>query len=704
MNRLLQFENTFTRNFTEPSFITRTEFDHKTKKILFWGIPVKKAVHTITIGSTGSGKSQRVIIPSAVINARLEFEKKPCMVFSDPKGELQTELSSKLITEGYEVLILNLREPMYSNSWNPLNNAYNLLISSINYVKEHVNEKTFNTKILFNDYVKNSLCKKHKKNNCDTCIKEILTISDNIDNEQTNKNSNLNSVKYPLILTFKPVTIFEIDGFWLVDPNLAKELISGEINKLKNLAYGEINDLAATLLNPGADDKNKQWYDGAQGIFKGVIFAMMEMIEEDIDSIKENQFNIVTVTTHLSNKDNLQKFFKSWSVGRETNQSVIAANKVLTSSPQSIGNFFSIVSTALSLFEGNELRSLLCKNDINLFEFIQEEKPKAIFMVVPDDRTEKHPLASLFISQLYKAGVFCASKNLVKRGKDALDRDVIFYLDEFGNFPPIVNFSTILTVSRGRRMFFNLVVQSFEQLEKKYGNSDAETIKANCLLTVYLRSASSKTHATISEMCGQTTVEVRNSEPSIGKDGRKYYPYHLQKKPLIEPSDIKHIFPEPKPGETIFNKYAIIIYQDSNPSIVELEYAFKMDLTLKENEVTDLPINNAIDFENNYYVNLFKLTIKPKIHDIEQITDDVNLNEVNLEEENHNKFKNRLFKDLSNATEKDIDDLLELKTKERQIRNDLYVLQSRSEDLLSTDEKEQIKKLQKELKLLLKKL
>ncbi len=692
--QLLKFENVYNKNFVNPSFITRSEIDIKNKNLNVWGIEVKKAVHTITIGSTGSGKTERIIYVSAFVNCQLEFDKKPCMVFSDPKGELHANLASILEENDYEILVLNLRDPMYSQSWNPLSNAYKFLVRGINYVKDYVLQNTFYSKVLFEDYIKKVKCRVHKVKNCVICKEEIFA------NMKIDNNIEPNPEKYELSVVWKDLLVYEIDSYWTYDEILAKELISGEVNKLKNLAYEEINNLASILLNPGEDLKNKQWYDGAQGLFKGFIFAMMEMIEENINSITENQFNIVTVTTHLSDKEKIQKFFKKWSVGRETNQSVIAANKVLTSSSQSIGNFFSIISTCLQLFEGNELRSLLCKNNINLFDFVSSGKPKAIFMIVPDDKEQKHPLASLFISQLYQANVFKAGQNLIKYGKEQLERDVIFYLDEFGNFPAITNFATILTVSRGRRMFFNLVLQSFEQLSSKYGTDTASTIMANCLLTVYLKSASTKTHEQISKMCGDTTVEVKNSSPNIDKNGKKTFSYHLQKKPLIEPTDIRLIFP---PDKTQNNKYAIVIYQEANPNIVTYEYFYKIkeffNIRIKDK---DINLNRSINFEKDYFINLFNLDIKSKVINEEILTDDVNLNEAFKKEKNTT--REDIFSILEDTSNQDIDKLLDLKTKERNIRNDLYILQSKSEDLLSSEEKEEIKRLQKELRALIKQI
>ncbi|HHW02058.1 MAG TPA: type IV secretory system conjugative DNA transfer family protein [Thermoanaerobacterales bacterium] len=72
--------------------------------------------HTLIIGSTQSGKSRRVIMPSIwVIGNLLES-----MILSDPKGELFQHTSSWLRQKGYDVVLIDLLRPSRGNRWNPL--------------------------------------------------------------------------------------------------------------------------------------------------------------------------------------------------------------------------------------------------------------------------------------------------------------------------------------------------------------------------------------------------------------------------------------------------------------------------------------------------------------------------------------------------------------------------------------------------------
>jgi type IV secretion system protein VirD4 len=72
--------------------------------------------HCLVIGSTRSGKSRRTILPTIWTLARAGES----MVISDPKGELFKFSSGYLKRLGYEVILIDLRDPYRGNQWNPL--------------------------------------------------------------------------------------------------------------------------------------------------------------------------------------------------------------------------------------------------------------------------------------------------------------------------------------------------------------------------------------------------------------------------------------------------------------------------------------------------------------------------------------------------------------------------------------------------------
>lgn len=80
--------------------------------------------HSLIIGSTGSGKTRRLILP--LIN--ILSKRGESMVITDPKGELYTHTKYALAESGYKIITINLRDPKRGNAWNPLKLPYDFFM------------------------------------------------------------------------------------------------------------------------------------------------------------------------------------------------------------------------------------------------------------------------------------------------------------------------------------------------------------------------------------------------------------------------------------------------------------------------------------------------------------------------------------------------------------------------------------------------
>ena len=78
--------------------------------------------HSLVIGATGSGKTQTVILPTVHSLAK----KKESMIITDPKGEIYEKTSNMLKDRGYQILLLNFRDPQNGNAWNPMSLPYQM--------------------------------------------------------------------------------------------------------------------------------------------------------------------------------------------------------------------------------------------------------------------------------------------------------------------------------------------------------------------------------------------------------------------------------------------------------------------------------------------------------------------------------------------------------------------------------------------------
>ncbi len=113
---------------TEDAFLAHSvTVDATADKLEYTGIPLdylgenryastRKEQHTIIVGDTGCGKTRRLIVPAI----KLIGKTGESMIISDPKGELYQKTSQGLKAKGYEIRVLNMREPRNGDRWNPL--------------------------------------------------------------------------------------------------------------------------------------------------------------------------------------------------------------------------------------------------------------------------------------------------------------------------------------------------------------------------------------------------------------------------------------------------------------------------------------------------------------------------------------------------------------------------------------------------------
>lgn len=93
---------------------------------LYYSVEEKKVYvdqrdrHTAVIGPTASKKSRLVAMPAV----RMMGAAGESMIISDPKAEIYHRTAAYLRENGYEVKVLNLREPQCGAAWNPLSVPY----------------------------------------------------------------------------------------------------------------------------------------------------------------------------------------------------------------------------------------------------------------------------------------------------------------------------------------------------------------------------------------------------------------------------------------------------------------------------------------------------------------------------------------------------------------------------------------------------
>lgn len=197
-------------------------------------------------------------------------------------------------------------------------------------------------------------------------------------------------------------------------------------------------------------------------------------------------------------------------------------------------SFFTSALLTLRLYTNPKLYNCTRKSDFRLDDF--GRKKMALFIVLPEDRMTYHPIATLKIMQIYSQ-----LSALAKQRGGVLPNMVDFICDEFGNFSKIPNLTQMLTVAAGKHIRFHLFLQDYEQLNKVYDQHVAKTIRSNCEVKVYLRSADVDTREAISKELDKYTTKAYSLNYGKGGDREHSSSSSLIGRPLLTSEEIGRI-------------------------------------------------------------------------------------------------------------------------------------------------------------------
>lgn len=399
--------------------------------------------HTLVIGVTGSGKTTAVVDP--LIYSLCKHGES--MVFTDPKGEIYKNHAELLKARGYNIIILNFRNPDLGNAWNPLTLPYRL----------------------------------HKAGNIDKSIE-------------------------------------------LVD------------------------DVALNILQ---DKKASDpfWEKSASDYFSGCALGLIEDAEEE--QVNLNSISLMTTVGEEKYGAGSTYIKEYFTMKGESSSAYVFASNTINSPTETKGGILSVFRQKIRLFASREqLSEMLAYSDFDM-RSIGKEKT-AVFMIIHDEKTTYHALATIFIKQCYETLIDVAQES---GGK--LPVRTNFILDEFANMPPLKDVTTMVTAARSRQIRFTFIIQNFAQLNEVYGKEDAETIRSNCGNLIYILTTELAALEEISKLCG----EVKSK-----KDDK------TESHPLISVSDLQKM----KMNEVI------ILRSRMHPFKTQLAQAFNIDWGDKE--------------------------------------------------------------------------------------------------------------------------
>ncbi len=449
-------------------------------------------MHELIVGTTGSGKTTFALEPA--IRCYAHSAEKPCMVITDPKGELYNNHAIQLKKEGYRLITLDLRNPYSSSRWNPMDNAF------VQYTRAHNLEKEVEV-----------------YKGCHPSATKYKPIAKEYGNEWYG----FNGIAYP-------------------NKEQLKVEIQSVSQTLINDAENELREVACAVL-PVENKNDPSWEQGAQDFVYSIMLAMLEdSLNPELGMTREkfNFYNVAKIcTTRDANPDNMMGTLKDYIEGRDVLSKVKPlASTVVNNAPNTTRSFLGVMQPKIAIFQDMGVCYATSQSDISFDDFVNQ--PTVLFIKVPDEKESRHCIATMCIAQIYKKLVEIASNSPGMK----LARSVYFLLDEFANLPKIQKFDSMITVSRSRKIFFQIVIQSYSQLDNKYSKESADTIKGNCNIQMFIGTEDQKTREEFSKMCGDVTLKVENTSVNKSEkkdsDTSKTTNTQTVTRPLIEPYEL----------------------------------------------------------------------------------------------------------------------------------------------------------------------
>ncbi len=307
------------------------------------------------------------------------------------------------------------------------------------------------------------------------------------------------------------------------------------IELLKDVSFNMVND-------PKASDPF--WGNASMGYFNGLALGLFQDAEEkyiNINSINymaavgEESFapsNYATAYFDLKGKDSTAYNF---------------AKSTITGPTETRTSVLSVFSEKMEKFTTQKnLSEMLSYSDFDMRSIGQEKT--ALFIVIHDEKTTYHPLATIFLKQAYEVLVDVAHKS--PKGKLPIRTN--FILDEFANMPPLKDVTAMVSAARSRNIRFTFIIQGFSQLNDVYGKEQADTIKGNCGNKIFINSSDLADLEEISKLCGEAKSKEKEKTAS---------------RPLLTASDLQKL-----------KKFQVVILrQRMNPFKTKLTPSFQIN-------------------------------------------------------------------------------------------------------------------------------
>ena len=458
----------------------------------------ESATNALILAITRAGKGE--VFSLRMLDSYSRSEKQPSLIILDMKFDLRKMCTKAFQDRGYEVMSINLENPMRGVGYNPL-----YLIT-----RYYQQGRDSDAELLCKAFAYPHFASAGGKSD------------DNSDFFLSNATS-------ALVATIMAHTVDCLRQDKRENAKLAMQYLT------KRQAYEQLTEEEKKKANQSYEELRKEKTFVQCVLEAKVIPDDVPFEVQETNARKNNMASVMNMFTNLAgetagkNKTKLDEYFD---LRGRFDRARAVYSSINVSGDKTKGSIFSQMLTKLSQYTFGGMEQLTRESTFSPEELGFGKKPIALFLQVPFYDRSKDAIAISMIDQLYQAN----ARACVQSPSGKCDRRIIFHLDEVAQFPPIENLDSKLSICLGLNMAFNLIIQTDAQLTLKYGEA-AKIIKGNCGNQVYLQTSEEETAKLFSSLLGSKTIT------NVNRVGTRFalnksYTETLEERPLLNPREL----------------------------------------------------------------------------------------------------------------------------------------------------------------------
>lgn len=278
---------------------------------------------------------------------------------------------------------------------------------------------------------------------------------------------------------------------WIFAPMSPRE--SASYNPLRFIQTVEdAQELAACWVSNTGKSEEQFWANVAK---KLMVAVMLHLKEAEPDAAFSRVADMLCSLTYEELKSALLT-----SPSRAAKNEIRTFFDYLALNPKLIGSVMTDISSRFQLLVSDQVKAVTTRNDIDFAAMTAH--PIALYLSIPRRYAERYqPLLACFMMQMFSVWEQIASTT------GQLPRGIMCYLDEFANLGYIPNISGYISTARSSRIALLIVLQSFNQLDEKYGQEVRKNILSQTTTHLLLSGAGIEETEYYSQRIGNSTIQ-----------------------------------------------------------------------------------------------------------------------------------------------------------------------------------------------------